>query len=79
MSRTGSFLVSAEVVAGGGFLLYGACADGFVVDRVFGTPEANPKHFEEARGPTDMAMFDLERAAELGKKDPDLGFNCARP
>jgi hypothetical protein len=25
----------------GGFLLYGLCADGFVVDKVFGTPEAN--------------------------------------
>lgn len=34
--------------------------------------KANPKHFEEARGPTDTAMFDLERAAELGKKDPEL-------
>lgn len=63
----------------GGFLLYGSCADGFVLDKVFGTPEANPAHFEEARGPTDMAMFDLNRAAGLGKKSPDLGFTCVRP
>jgi len=63
----------------GGFLLYGLCADGFVVDKVFGTPEANPAHFEEARSPTDMAMFDLDRAAGLGRKDPDLGFTCVRP
>ncbi len=63
----------------GGFLLYGSCADGFVVDKVFGTPEAKPAHLEEARGPTDMAMFDLETAAELGKKNPNLGFTCVRP
>ena len=63
----------------GGFLLYGSCADGFVVDKVFGTPEANPAHFEEVRSPTDMAMFDLDRAAGLGKNDPDLGFTCVRP
>lgn len=62
----------------GGFLLYGSCADGFVVDEVSGAPEANPAHFEEARSPTDMAMFDLDRAAGLGKKDPDLIFTCVR-
>jgi hypothetical protein len=63
----------------GGFLLYGSCATGFVVDKVFGSPEATPAHFEEARSPTDMAMFDLDRAAGLGKKNPDLGFTCVRP
>lgn len=84
ISRAGQSLrpwqaYASYFVAGGGFLLYGACADGFVVDRVRGTPEANPKHFEEARGPSDMAMLDLERAAEQGKKDQHLEFTCARP
>ena len=69
----------ASYLLTGGFLLYGLCADGFVVDKVFGTPEANPAHFEETRSPTDMAMFDLDRAAGLGRKDPDLGFTCVRP
>jgi hypothetical protein len=68
----------ASYLLTGGFLLYGSCADGFIVDRVFGTPEANPAHFEEARGPTDMAMFDLDRAAGLGREDLDLGFTCVR-
>ena len=63
----------------GGLLLYVSCANGFIVDKVFGTPEAKPADFEEARSPTDMAMFDLDRAAGLGKKDPDLGFTCVRP
>ena len=69
----------ASYLLTGGFLLYGSCADHFVVEKVFGTSQANPKHFEEARGPTDMAMFDLETAARLGKKDLDLGFTCVRP
>jgi hypothetical protein len=69
----------ASYLLTGGFLLYGLCADGFLVDKVFGTPEANPAQFEEARSPTDMAMFDLDRAAGLGRKDPDLGFTCVRP
>jgi hypothetical protein len=69
----------ASYLLTGGFLLYGLCADGFVVDKVFGTPEANPAHFEESRSPTDMAMFDLDRAAGLGRKYADLGFTCVRP
>jgi hypothetical protein len=68
----------ASYLLTGGFLLYGSCADGFVVDKVFGTPEASPAHFDEG-GPVDMAMFDLDTAAGLGKKDPYLGFTCARP
>jgi hypothetical protein len=69
----------ASYLLTGGFLLYGLCADGFIVDKVFGTPEANPAHSEEARSPSDMAMFDLDRAAGLGRKGPDLGFTCVRP
>jgi hypothetical protein len=69
----------ARYLLTGGFLLYGFCADGFVVGKVFGTPEANPAHSEETRSPTDQAMFDLERAAGLGREDADLGFTCVRP
>jgi hypothetical protein len=68
----------ASYLLTGGFLLYGSCADGFFVDKVFGTPEARPAHSEEARSPTDQAIFDLDRAAGLGRKDPDLGFTCVR-
>jgi hypothetical protein len=63
----------------GGFVLYGRCGAGFVVDKVFGTPQANPAHFDDARSSEDMAMFDPESAAASGKKDLDLGFTCVRP
>jgi hypothetical protein len=83
ISQAGKALLPWQAYASyfltGGLLLYCSCSDGFVVDRVFGTTEANPTHFEEARNSNDMAMFDLERAAELGKKNPNLGFTCARP
>jgi hypothetical protein len=62
----------------GGFVLYGLYADGFVVDTVFGTPEANPGHFDEARSAGNMAMFDPENAADGGKKDLQLGYTCVR-
>jgi hypothetical protein len=61
----------------GGFVLYGQCGEGFVVDRVFGTPEANPAHFEP-RGSGDMAAFDPESAAAAGKRDLKLGYTCVR-
>ncbi len=63
----------ASYLLTGGFLLYGSCADGFVVDKVFGTPEANPAHFEEARSPTDMAMFDLD--SRVGQEGPRFGIH----
>lgn len=72
------WLAYASYLLTGGFLLYGSCGDGFVVDKVFGTPEAQPAHSEEARGPSDQAMFDLDRAAGLGRKHPNLGFTCVR-
>jgi hypothetical protein len=50
-----------------------------VVDEVFGTPEANPQHFDEPRTPTDMAAFDPESAAAAGKKNLRLGYTCIRP
>ena len=62
----------------GGFVLYGHCGEGFVVDQVFGTPEATPSHFDEPQTPEDMAMFDPESAANAGKKDLLLGYTCVR-
>lgn len=63
----------------GGFILYGMCGEGFVLDKVFGTPQANPGHLDETPSPIDMAMFDLDRAAVSGKHDLHLGFTCIRP
>jgi hypothetical protein len=57
----------------GGFVLYGHCGEGFVVDKVFGTPEANPSHFDE-----DMAGFLPENAAASGKTHLRLGYTCVR-
>jgi len=62
----------------GGFVLYGLCGRGFVVDRVFGTPAARPLHFGDPRGSGDMAEFDPETAAQSGKTDLHLGYTCIR-
>lgn len=62
----------------GGFVLYGQCAKGFVVDRVFGTTQASPSHFDDPRSPGDMAMFDPESAAASGQKILDLSYTCIR-
>lgn len=62
----------------GGFVLYGRCAGGFVVDKVFGTPQANPSHFNEPRTVNDMAAFDPESAADSGIQDMHLGYSCVR-
>jgi hypothetical protein len=62
----------------GGFVLYGHCGDGFVVDKVFGAPEAHPGHFDDPRTSSEMAMFDPESAAAAGKKDLQLGYTCVR-
>jgi len=56
----------------GGFVLYGYCGQGFVVDKVFGTPEANPSDSDE------VASFDPENAAAEGKKNLHLGYTCIR-
>jgi hypothetical protein len=69
----------ASYLLTGGYLLYGLCADGFMVDKVFGTPQANPAHYPGAQVPGDMAGFDLDGAARLGKRDLDVGFTCVRP
>ena len=68
----------ASYMLTGGFVLYGYCGKGFVVDEVFGTPEANPSHFTERGSPDDAAAFDPESAAASGKKDLNLGYTCVR-
>jgi hypothetical protein len=62
----------------GSSVLYGSCGAGFVVDRVFGTPQANPAHFDEPRTRDDMAAFDPESAAASGKVVLDLSYTCVR-
>jgi hypothetical protein len=69
--------VYASYFLTGGFILYGMCGEGFVVDKVFGTPQANPGLFGAV--PNDTAPFDLDSAAASGKKDLHLGFTCVRP
>ncbi|MGO9094852.1 MAG: hypothetical protein ACLQGV_06470 [Bryobacteraceae bacterium] len=68
----------ADYLLTGGFVLYGFCAKGFVVDKVFGTPQANPSHFAEPGTSSDMAAFHPERAAAAGEKDLHLGYVCVR-
>ena len=62
----------------GGYVLYGHCAEGFVVDKVFGTPAARPSHFVEPRTPEDMAAYDPEGAAQVGIRQLRLGYTCIR-
>ena len=68
----------ASYMLTGGFVLYGHCGDGFVVDKVFGTPAAHPGHFDDPRTSNDMASFDPESAAEAGTSDLRLGYTCVR-
>ena len=62
----------------GDFVLYGHCGDGFFVDKVFGTPQAEPSHFSERGESGDMAAFLPENAADVGKKRLHLGYTCIR-
>jgi hypothetical protein len=68
----------ASYMLTGGFVLYGQCGRGFVVDKVFGTPAARPSHFDEPRDSGDMAAFDPETAAQAGKTNLRLGYSCVR-
>ena len=68
----------ARYLLTGGFVLYGYCGKGFVVEKVLGTPQASPQHFEEPHTPSDAAMFDPEGAAASGIKDLHLGYTCVR-
>ena len=68
----------ASYILTGGFVLYGLCGEGFVIDKVFGTPQANPSHSDEPRDAGDMAEFDPESAAASGIKHLRLGYTCVR-
>lgn len=68
----------ASYMLTGGFVLYGYCGKGFVVDEVFGTPKTNPSHFTDRGSPDDAAAFDPESAAASGKKNLKLGYTCMR-
>ncbi|HVN20938.1 MAG TPA: hypothetical protein VMU05_19285 [Dongiaceae bacterium] len=82
VSHTGKELQPWQAYASymltGGFVLYGYCGKGFVVDEVFGTPEANPSHFTERGSPDDWAAFNPESAAASGNKELKLGYTCVR-
>lgn len=62
----------------GDFVLYGQCADNFIVGKVFGTPAAHPDHLDNSAGLDDRAMFDPEGAASTGIKHLRLGYTCVR-
>ena len=62
----------------GSYVLYGHCAEGYVVSRVFGTPQAHAAHFDEPGTPDDMAMFDPESAAAKHITKLTLGYICRR-
>lgn len=55
----------------GGYVLYGNCAKGFVVNTVIGTPQASPEFI-------DNAMFDPESAAAKGITHLHMGYTCVR-
>ena len=61
----------ASYMLTGEFALWGYCADGFVVVKAFGTPEAKPRVIEDA-------AFDPESAAAAGKTKLHLGYTCMR-
>ena len=74
----GPWQAYASYALTGLFVLYGDCAKGFVIDKVYGTPAARPMHFDEPRTPDDRAAFDPESAAAAGKTDLHLGYTCVR-
>jgi len=61
-----------------GSALYGICGEGFVIDKVFGTPQTSPSHLTVSRDSLDMAMFNSEGAVSSGKTDLQLGYTCVR-
>ncbi|UPG96506.1 hypothetical protein [Luteibacter aegosomatissinici] len=60
------------------YVLYGHCGKGFVIDKVSGTPEARPMHFDTPRTRLDMAAYDPETAAAAGKWQLHLMYSCTR-
>lgn len=69
--------VYANYFLTGVFFFYGHCAEGFVMGRISGTPEANPTHFDDPASPGDTVMFDPESAA-AGKTHLNLSYTCVR-
>ena len=61
-----------------GSAIYGICGEGFVIDEVFGTPQANPSHLAVSRDPLDMAMFNSKAAVSSGNMELNLGYTCVR-
>jgi hypothetical protein len=63
----------------GGWVLYGKCGEGFVVDRVYGDQQLGPTHFGAPRTPDDMATFSPPwKPVVSGVKDLRLGYTCLR-
>jgi hypothetical protein len=60
----------------GGYILYGNCAKGFAVDRVFGDSDATPQHFNERGDPDDAAMFGPDDRGGVVNKKLYLGYTC---
>ena len=61
----------ASYVLTSGSIIYSACAEGFVVDKTFGTPKVNLGKFDNRAG------FDPEWAPRA-KMDLLLGYTCVR-
>ena len=62
----------------GGFALYGACAENYVLGTVSGTIEGHPGHFDEVGSASDKATFDPESAAAAGVRHQRLTYTCVR-
>ena len=68
----------ASYILTGGFVLYGQCGEGFIVDGVFGPSQARPGHSDKPHAAGDQASFDPESAAASGHTDLHLGYTCVR-
>jgi hypothetical protein len=63
----------------GGWVLYGSCAEGFIVNRVYGDQRAAPQHLESLGTPDDKATFGPPwKPIVTGEKDMRLGYTCVR-
>ena len=63
---------------GGGDFLRGSCGEGFVVDKVLGTPQTEPSHLDKPGTDVDMASFFIENATDNGKTKLRLSYTCVR-
>jgi hypothetical protein len=68
----------AKYDVSGSFMIEAHCSGGFVVDQVSGTPEAEPRHFDEPRTPDDSALFDPESAAGAKVYNLKMDYTCIR-